>query len=161
MAGMNANELREFAGRIAAANASCEQDVVEESLGLFAHGAPSQEHSRWSQLVSAGSFNEAAMAIFRASFAQHGFQFGALPFGSQARAYAQVWASSDATARIYRAATPAMALICATAVEAAEREDAGRMARCPVCNGMGWYVTESNSKQMCRHPEPCSPTGGD
>jgi hypothetical protein len=95
-----------------------------------------------------------AMALHRGALAGCGFQFGSPPLNpsqSPPRGIASIWSAGEPHAGIYEAATPALALLRATATESARRIDARTMARCSVCGGLGWFVTSGNRKQICQH----------
>ena len=146
------DRLGDLANRIASATGEDEKRLFDEALAL---SAPSRsDDARWRRFARCGAFSELAMAIYRTHVAEGGFQFGAAPPDPAIRSSAGIattWRAGDAHAEVHRAATPALALLRAAAVESVRRADMRRAARCSLCGGRGWFVTPANSKQMCRH----------
>ncbi len=143
-------EFRAFELRVAAG--ADETELFREATALFSRDAATGELAR--TYAGSGAFADAAILFFRRALPQWGFQFGEpppLPDGRAARAVATAWRRGTGPAIPYQAATPALALLRATAAEAARRFETHELAACPVCRGIGWFVTAENRKQMCRH----------
>ncbi|MGD0143927.1 MAG: hypothetical protein ABSC92_12275 [Rhizomicrobium sp.] len=111
------------------------------------------DRARLSSFHRAGAFADGAMLVYCAALPDYGFQFGLGPrrSGSPRRATALTWQRDDACAMPYSATTPALALLRAAVHDTARMHDAHTLAACPLCRGLGWYVTAENRKQMCRH----------
>jgi len=105
-------------------------------------------------LLDCRAFHETAIAIYRARFAGRGFQFGPVARNAatpSSLGLASAWRTGDAHAAVYRAATPALALLRAAAADSAARLDEETAAQCSVCGGSGWFITRSNGREICRH----------
>jgi hypothetical protein len=143
-------EFRAFELRVAAG--AGESELFREAASLFRHDAATGELAR--AFAGSGAFADAAILLYRRALPEWGFQFGEpprLPDGRAARAVATLWRRGTGPAIPYQAATPALALLRATAAEAARRFETHELDACPVCRGIGWFVTAENRKQMCRH----------
>jgi hypothetical protein len=147
---MTATRLRALAERIASAPREAETALFEEAHALLTGHAAPEDTARWTQLIRCGAFNETAIAIYHAMFAERGFQFGSLatkpPCG-----LASSWRMGDGHAAVHRAATPALALLRAAASESAARMEEETAAKCSVCGGSGWFVTAADGRRTCRH----------
>jgi hypothetical protein len=143
------DRLRDLELRLAAARPGREAELVEEAARLLAN----ETTYRVQRFRDAGAFADAAMLVYRAALPDGGFQFGLGPaVGDRPRrATALTWQRGDSCAMPYIAATPALALLRAAVTETSNLRDANLLAACPICRGLGWYVTAENRKQMCRH----------
>jgi hypothetical protein len=141
--------LHDLALRLAAARPGHEAELVAETARNLAH----ETSYRVQRLRDAGALADAAILVYRAALPDGGFQFGLGPRldDRPRRATALVWQRGDAYAMPYRAATPALALLRAAVTETSNLRDADLLAACPICRGLGWYITADNRKQMCRH----------
>ena len=151
---MTAKSMRTFADRIAAAPQENEKALFREALVLFSGGTPAQNAARWKRFMRCGAYHETAIAIYCTIFAERGFQFGPPARNAAAtssRGLASSWSAGDAHATVHRAATPALALLHAAAIDTAASLDEETAAQCSVCGGLGWFVTEANDKDICRH----------
>ena len=122
--------------RIAAAGAAEEATVfaeVRSELGLA---------------VATVTFSDTAMALHRALLPDNGFQFGETP---AKRGLASTWARGDAHTTPVEAATPALALLRATAHEVARRHERQSRETCRRCDGRGWTIAHNGGKRICRH----------
>jgi hypothetical protein len=152
--GARAKSLRAFAGRIAAAPQAQQRALFEQALALFRVGAAPEEAARWEQLLACAAFHETAVAIYRATFAERGFQFGAVACNAaiaSSQGLASSWRAGDAHAAVHRAATPALALLRAAAADCATHLDEQSAAQCSVCGGSGWFIMQAGGKEICRH----------
>jgi hypothetical protein len=141
--------LQDLEARLATARPGHEAEMVEEAARVLAN----ETTYRVDRFREAGAFADAAMLVYRAALPDSGFQFGFGPnLGARPRrATALVWQRGDACAMPYIAATPALALLRAAVTETSNLRDRDLLAGCPICCGLGWYVTADNRKQMCRH----------
>jgi hypothetical protein len=141
--------LRDLEARLAPARPGHEMELVGEAARILA-GESAYRVDRFREV---GAFADAAMLVYRAALPDSGFQFGLGPrLGARPRrATAIIWQRGDAQAMPYVAATPALALLRAAVSETANLRDTDLLAACPICRGLGWYVTADNRKQMCRH----------
>lgn len=98
--------------------------------------------------VDASAYADAAIAIHRALLPGHGFQLGET---ASQRGLATSWQKGDCHTRPFEAATPALALLRATAHIAAHRLRTIANAACPVCQGLGWFITKDGGKRICGH----------
>ena len=131
---MNAFEALE--SRIAAARPADEPHLFAEVRTLF-------------QLdVGSGAFADAAIRLHRALLPSNGYQFGET---AGRRGLASTWRPDDAHARPFEAATPALALLRATAHALARLDEADLRGRCPACGGRGWIVRRDGSRDVCAH----------
>jgi hypothetical protein len=143
------DRLRDLELRLANSRPSHEAELVEEAARILANEAT----YRVQRFRDAGAFADAAMLVYRAALPDSGFQFGLGPRldDRPRRATALIWQRGDACAMPYIAATPALALLRAAVNETSNLRDADLLCACPICRGLGWYVTADNRKQMCRH----------
>lgn len=146
---MASEALRELSARIAGADGHLEPALLRESFRVLSTdaGAPCRDFARM------GAFHEAAITLFRAVLPELAFQFGALPTSASRPGCAQVWRAGDASARVYCAATPALALLSAACSEAAAREERLNLSRCLHCKGSGWTIASDGGKQICQHTD--------
>jgi hypothetical protein len=134
-----------LAHRIAAAGAAEEAIVFAEvraELGLAGATA---------------ACSDAAMALHRALLPDNGFQFGETP---TRRGLASSWRAGDAHTTPVEAATPALALLRATAHAVARRHERQSREACRACDGRGWTIARDGGKRICRHapiPERLDP----
>lgn len=98
--------------------------------------------------LKATAFADTAMAFHRALLPDNGFQFGETP---ARRGLASTWAKGDAHTTPVEAATPALALLRATAVAVARRHERQRREACTTCDGRGWTITRDGGKRICGH----------
>jgi hypothetical protein len=146
------DRLHDLELRLAAARPGQEAELVEDAARILAGEAGYRVRA----FRDAGAFTDAAILVYRAALPDSGFQFGLGPAlcGRPRAATALVWQRGDAHALPYRAATPALALLRAAVSETSNLRAADLLATCPICRGVGWYVTADNRKQMCRHGRP-------
>jgi hypothetical protein len=151
---MKTEELDDFADRIASAPRDDEEELFEGAITLF--GDANGKSAGWREWIGLGAFNELAVAIFDSTQAECGFQFGAAPRQATRKmpgGLACTWRAGDAHTAVYRAATPALALLYAAVAEGARRADAFKAAQCSRCGGLGWFMTSANTKHVCQHDQ--------
>ncbi|MGD0191429.1 MAG: hypothetical protein ABSD74_11865 [Rhizomicrobium sp.] len=147
---MTADVLRDFASRIGAARVADQRQIFDEMQPIFCETAP--QPSCWLGFKALGAYNDAAIALYRDMLPDFGFQFGThAPYEDGIKGLATTWRASDSHAAVFEAATPALALLRATAATVASRLDAQQMQSCSLCGGLGWFITAANRKQICRH----------
>jgi hypothetical protein len=135
----NASSADEAALLIAASQLLLPGDAVRKTFDTFRE---------------AGAYSDAAMQLYRTALPRYGFQFGLpppLPNGRPSSAIATSWRRGASAAMPYRAETPALALLRAAAGEFARKLAADELSECPICRGLGWFVTTENRRQICRH----------
>jgi hypothetical protein len=135
-----------LASRIVSAGVIDQAGMLTLALQLMA--SANAQAGFLEQLIAAGAYTDCAIALHRLVLPHSGFELGRTHSGS---AFAGSWHHGDAQIASTRAATPALALLRATATEMAKSWRSEQRARCPTCNGRGWYVTEKNRKEICRH----------
>ena len=93
------------------------------------------------------------VVIFRKCLPDYGFKLVSPPpfGGAVACATASVWRRGEAQALSHKGATAALALQRAIHSELAKIGDASRHASCSRCHGLGWFVTNSATAEICRH----------
>ena len=144
--------LVEFADRIAAARPWQEPDLVRAGGRILARGV---ERKSVEPFLQASAWNDTAVALFRHCLRHHGFQFGTLPAGAgRTRGLATIWREGDAAMAVYQAATPALALLRGMATEIAREQQRRETGECLTCRGLGWYISQDNTKELCRHQMP-------
>ena len=152
---MTAKLMRDFANRIASASPQDEKNLFNDAQELFADAITAVEATRWHELICFGAFNEAAIAIYQKVLAERGFQFGPLAYDARAavrsRGLASSWRIGDDHAAVHSAATPALALLHAAMADSAKSMEECETANCSLCGGLGWFLTATNDKELCRH----------
>jgi hypothetical protein len=85
----------------------------------------------------------------------HGFKLVAPPpmTNGMPSAFASVWRYGEARAVSHRGSTAARALLHAVESELVKLHDVSAMAACSRCRGVGWFVTDAGSVEICRHAE--------
>ncbi|HWU27393.1 MAG TPA: hypothetical protein VN154_13425 [Rhizomicrobium sp.] len=100
------------------------------------------------KLCAAQAFADAAIRIHRALLPANGFHLGET---IARKGLASTWRRGEAQMLPFEAATPGLALLCATAHHTARQIQRDRRAQCGVCGGLGWTVTRKGGKRVCRH----------
>jgi hypothetical protein len=140
------DDLTTLAERIAEDRAGAE--LFFSSLGVLGPPKGSAERARLERFAEVGAYTDCVLMLHRLALPSHGFELGRTHAG---RAFAGSWRGGDAQIATTTAATPALALLRATATALARCERSRMRAACTLCNGRGWYVTAENGKQICRH----------
>jgi hypothetical protein len=136
---------------IACAAPTDEPQLLARALATF--GAQEATQRLVAAFVGAGAFAQAAIALHRAAMPNGGYQFGEVRSG---RGLASIWRRGDAHALPFEAATPGLALLRATAHQAARALESETRSRCAHCRGRGWVITRDGGKRICAHGEtPC------
>jgi hypothetical protein len=131
---MNAFEALE--SRIAIAHPADELHLFAEAQTLFRLD------------VGSGALADTAIRLHRALLPSHGYQFGET---AGRRGLASTWRPDDAHTHPFEAATPALALLRATAHALARQQEADLRGRCSACSGRGWIVRRDGGKTVCVH----------
>lgn len=146
-------QLRSLAATAAEAPPECERQLLETAIGSLVAEPSPRRRIRLRRLLHSDTPNELAIEIFGSCLKGYGFEIGAIPAAGRPTGQSKVWKPGDPYARVYRARTPALALIRACAAEAARLVDTETLRACSRCNGQGWFITRSNTRQICRHDE--------
>jgi hypothetical protein len=96
----------------------------------------------------ARAFADAAIRLHRVLLPANGYQLGET---AARRGLASSWRPGDAHALPFEAATPALALLRATAHALARQHEAEERARCASCGGRGWTIARDGSRHLCSH----------
>jgi hypothetical protein len=136
------NLLETFEAAIACATSADEPRLFTRALAVLG-GAD----STW-RFVELGAFAEAAITFHRAVMPNAGYQMGEVRAG---RGLASIWRRGDAHALPFEAATPGLALLRATAHQAARAMDAEIRSHCTRCRGRGWLILRDGGKRICSH----------
>src|SRR5271155_2931784 len=120
-----------------------------EEPGLFADASAFFRTDR--EIVrccEARAFADAAIRLHRTLLPANGYQLGET---AARRGLASSWRPGDAHALPFEAATPALALLRATAHALAKQHEAEERARCTACGGRGWTIAHDGSRRRCSH----------
>src|ERR1700679_3290968 len=96
----------------------------------------------------ARAFADAAIRLHRALLPANGYQLGET---AARRGLAGSWRPGDAHALPFEAATPALALLRATAHALAKQHEVEQRALCTSCGGRGWIIARDGSRRLCSH----------
>jgi hypothetical protein len=98
---------------------------------------------------------DVVMGLFRDILPTHGFKLVVPPPGAGCapHAFAATWRRGEAQAVSHQGVTPARALLRATECELLKLHELSAIAKCDMCRGLGWFVTNAGSLQVCRHAE--------
>jgi hypothetical protein len=129
-------------GRIAGAEPSEEARVFADASAVF------RTNPDIIRCCKARAFADAAIRLHRALLPANGYQFGET---AARRGLASSWRPGDAHALPFEAATPALALLRATAHALAKQHEAEQRALCASCGGRGWTITRDGSRHICGH----------
>ncbi len=145
-----ARALSNFAANIAASDGAHEPLLFAQAACLFV--LERERRDRVQRWIDDRAFVQAAIALHRHALPAYGFQLGELPVGcARDRGLASTWRRGEHRALPFAAATPALALLRATASAAAGAAEARAQADCTICGGLGWTVTAESRKAICRH----------
>jgi hypothetical protein len=146
--------MRRFAEQIGTVDPADEPRCFDQGTAMLGAHLSAAEFARWKSFADLRAYNEAAVALYRGAFPEQGFQFGltaAVSEHARSRGLASTWRPGDPHAAIHDAATPALALLRATAMSLADRLDRQMREQCAICDGLGWFITAANRKKICRH----------
>lgn len=135
---MNGGALETFEAAIASAAPADEPRLFAEARSLFRIGVEIERHFE--------PFADVAIRLHRALLPTNGYQLGET---ATRRGLASTWKRGDAHTLPFDAATPALALLRATAHAVARQHEAKK--DCARCNGRGWTITRDGGKRICRH----------
>lgn len=144
---MNAGAVETFEAAIAGASPADEQRLFAEARSLF---RPDIEIARHCETHA---YAEAAILLHRRLLPMNGYQLGET---AARRGLASTWKRGDAHTLPFDAATPALALLRATAHAVVRQCDADKT--CARCCGRGWTITRDGGKRICRHEPDSDPT---
>ncbi|HEX4159922.1 MAG TPA: hypothetical protein VHY79_15765 [Rhizomicrobium sp.] len=98
---------------------------------------------------------DTALDTFRDWLPTHGFKLVIPPpvAGGAAHAFASAWRGGEATAVSHKGATAALALLHATEIELVKLCKARGAAPCSRCRGVGCFITNNGTIEICRHAE--------
>ena len=133
------NGLETLEARIADAEPADEAGLFAEAGTLFRTGIEANAER---------AFADTAIRLHRALLPANGYQFGET---ASRRGLASTWRPGDARTFPFEAATPALALLRATAHAVARQHEAERQARCASCGGRGWTIARDGGKHICDH----------
>lgn len=142
------DDFTALADRIAKSGASSEADLLFCGLALFGPSQGCAESAQLTRLIEVGASTDCAQMLHCLALPHHGFELGRTP---ASRAFAGSWRDRDTHIATTTAATPALALLRATATALAASRRQNAHAACTLCNGRGWYVTRECRKEICRH----------
>ena len=94
------------------------------------------------------AFADAAIRLHRALLPANGYQLGET---AARRGLASSWRPDDAHMVPFEAATPALALLRATAHALARQQEAERRVLCESCGGRGWIIARDGRRAICSH----------
>jgi hypothetical protein len=134
------NGFETFGHQIAAAGPAEEPRLFAQAQTLF--------RTDITRSCKAQAFADAAIRLHRMLLPAHGYQLGET---AAQRGLASSWQPGDAHALPFEAATPALALLRATAHALAKRHEAERCAQCTVCGGRGWTIARDGGRRLCSH----------
>jgi hypothetical protein len=137
---MNGFEMLE--NRIAGAQSAEESRLFADASALF------RTDPDIARCCKAQAFADAAIRLHRALLPANGYQLGET---AARRGLASSWRPGDAHALPFEAATPALALLRATAHALARQHEAERRALCASCGGRGWTIARDGSRRICGH----------
>ncbi|HTW33201.1 MAG TPA: hypothetical protein VMD53_01190 [Rhizomicrobium sp.] len=123
--------------RIAGAQAADEARLFADAQALFR-----------TSVATDAAFADAAIRLHRALLPANGYQLGET---AARRGLASSWRPDDAHRLPFEAATPALALLRATAHALANRHEAELRAACASCGGRGWTIARDGSRRLCSH----------
>jgi hypothetical protein len=151
------NGVETFEAAIAGASPADEPRLFTEAQSLFRRDIAIARH------CETHAYAEAAILLHRKLLPMNGYQLGET---AARRGLASTWKRGDAHTLPFDAATPALALLRATAHAVVRQGEADKT--CARCNGRGWTITRDGGKRICRHEpdkragkpaEPASSTG--
>jgi hypothetical protein len=125
---------------IAGAAPADEPRLFAEARSLFCAGAEIGRH------CETRAFAEAAIHLHRTLLPANGYRLGETV---TRRGLASTWRRGDAHTLPFDAATPALALLRATAHAIAKQLEGAK--HCARCNGRGWTIARNGDKRICRH----------
>jgi hypothetical protein len=128
--------------RIAGAQPAEEARLFADARALF---PPDPDIVR---CCEARAFADAAIQLHRTLLPANGYQLGET---AARRGLASSWKPDDAYMLPFEAATPALALLRATAHALAKQREAELRAHCTTCRGRGWTITHDGSRRICGH----------
>jgi cytochrome c553 len=95
---------------------------------------------------------DVGLDIFRDWLPEHGFKLILPPGKARSAVFASVWRRGEAHAVSHKGPTATLALLRAAESELLKFSDAATVAACSRCHGLGWFVTNTATIELCRHP---------
>ena len=136
------NGFETLANRIAAAQPAEESHLFADARALF------RTDLEIVRCCETQAFADAAIRLHRALLPANGYQLGET---AARRGLASSWRPGDAHMLPFEAATPALALLRATAHALAKQHEAEQRALCATCGGRGWTIARDGSRHLCNH----------
>jgi hypothetical protein len=136
------NGIALLENRIAAAQPAEESRLFADAGALF------RTDPDIARCCEAQAFADAAIRLRRTLLPANGYQLGET---AARRGLASSWRPGDAHTLPLEAATPALALLRATAHALARQHDAEQCALCTSCGGRGWTIARDGSRRLCSH----------
>ena len=96
---------------------------------------------------------DAGMEIFRDWLPDHGFKLIMPPPMAGSIAFASAWRRGEAHTVSHKGTSAALALLRAAQFELVKLRGASAGAVCGQCHGLGWFVTNAGTTELCRHAE--------
>jgi len=92
---------------------------------------------------------------FRDLLPGHGFKLviPPPPASGALSAFASAWRRGEAQAVSHRGSAAGLALLRAVESELVRLRDASAITACGRCRGVGWFVTDTGTVEICRHAE--------
>ena len=131
------NSLEIFVARLATAPAGDEPGLFAEAQRLFQ-----------TKITAPPASADAAIRLHRALLPDNGYQLGET---AARRGLASSWRPDDPHILPFDAATPARALLRATAHALAKEHETERRICCGKCGGRGWTIARDGGRRICDH----------